>query len=322
MSRRFCLLSVAALLFAFVSTSSASNFTFFSVGNSLTVDSNIQAITDLAAADGINVTAAQHIHSGVGLDYMWNNPTDLTTGTSYTTGLANPLNAVTLEPFLGKLTDVNTGTPPTDSGDVNRTVDFMNFAKNANAANVNTQFYIFARWSEQSTWNPSFGAAAPGGYHNQWSTLYDPTNLATTEAGDYFNQLITQVRAAQPQDMKPIELIPTGFVFDAIDQALSKGQLSGLAAAGGMPALYRDELHLSELGQFIATTTFYSTIFHEDPVGVTPPSEYPGLDATTVSDLESIIWNVVSTNPDTGVPEPASLSLLAIGAACVLYRPR
>jgi hypothetical protein len=317
MSRRLCLHTIAALLALSIGIAKADTFNTFSIGNSLTVDSNIQVLTDLGAAKGITVSAAQAIHSGVGLDFLWSNPTQLDTGTSYTTGLANTLNAVTLEPFISPLA----GT----TGDAARTVDFMNFAQTANPANVNTQFYIFARWSEQSTWNPAVMGTNQG-YDHQWSTLYDPndTTFGTTETGDYFNKLITAVRASQPTNMKPIELIPTGFVFDAIDKTLTNGGLTGLAAAGGMPALYRDNLHLSELGQFIASTTFYATILHENPIGMTPPSEFPGLDTQTVSDLEKIIWNTVTTTADTGVsvPEPTSLALLSIVAACAMRRRR
>jgi hypothetical protein len=90
-----------------------------------------------------------------------------------------------------------------------------------------------------------------------------------------------------------------------------------------MQSLYRDELHLSELGQFIANTTFYSTILHENPTGMSPPTDFPGLDATTVGQLESIIWNVETTNSSlTGVPEPTSLALVSLIAVGALRRRR
>ena len=61
-------------------------------------------------------------------------------------------------------------------------------------------------------------------------------------------------------------------------------------------------LHLNLLGRFVATTTFYSTIFAKDPSGMVPPTaDYPGLDPATVSELQSIIWSVVTTTPGTGV---------------------
>jgi hypothetical protein len=320
MSRRLCLHTIVALVVVSIGMAKADTFTTFSIGNSLTVDSNIQAMSDMAATKGITVSANQAIHGGVGLDFLWNNPTMLDTGTPYTTGLSTALNAVTLEPFLGGLSLPATGTPPTDAGDVNRITDFMNFAATSNPANVNTQFYVFARWQEQSGWNPTFGGS--GGYAAQWNTPYNATTN-NNQTGDYYAQLLTAVHTAQPQNMKPVELIPTGFVFAAIDQALNNGQLPAIAAAGGMPSLYRDELHLSELGQFIASTTFYSTIFHEDPTGMAPPTEFPGLDSTTVNQLESIIWNVETTNSSlTGVPEPTSLALVSLIAVGALRRRR
>ena len=103
-----------------------------------------------------------------------------------------------------------------------------------------------------------------------------------------FQKLLSSVRAAQPTDIKPIELIPVGHVFDAIDQRINAGGLPGLG--GSIANLYAPDtfgnLHLNLLGRFVATTTFYATIFAKDPEGMVPPSaDYPGLDPATVSEL-------------------------------------
>jgi hypothetical protein len=303
---------VAAFLFIGVAGAQASTFTFFSVGNSLTQDSSNQGLLDMATADGFTTSYSRQIHAGASLSTIWNTPNNFgktlfpNNGASYSTALALAQNVVTLEPFQSPLT--GTGTIPLtalsgDIGDIDNTVNFMNFALANNAANVNTQFYIFARWT-------STDAFAPG-YDEAWNKTYDPNDSTffTTQTADYFNKLITAVRAAQPQNMKPIELIPTGFVFDAIDKQL---RAAGMDSTAITSLLYQDDLHANELGSFIAEATFAATIFKTDPEGMAPPAEFPDLTAAQVAPYETTIWNVVNSTNFTGVPEPTTLTLAGI----------
>src|SRR6185436_6001026 len=110
-----------------------------------------------------------------------------------------------------------------------RIVDFMNYACGniaghappglnltsfpGNPANVNAQYYIFERWSQDSSWappsnNPPLGS--PGhhsGYHEAWVKTYvDGDAGNTTLTVDYFQKLLASIRAAQPTGIKPIEL--------------------------------------------------------------------------------------------------------------------
>ena len=149
-----------------------------------------------------------------------------------------------MEPFFSPLSG--------STGDSARIFDLMNYASGkaspghtppgisvatnpGNPANANAQYYIFARWSQDSSWapppsNPPLGS--PGhhsGYHEAWSKSYvsgDGGN--TTMTSDYFRKLLSSVRASQPTDIKPIELIPVGHVFDAIDQANQRRRIHGL----------------------------------------------------------------------------------------------
>jgi hypothetical protein len=272
----------------------------YSIGNSLTVDSNISAMASMAASRGVDAKVDEHIHGGVRLEYIWSHPDEVNVTPSFAGTYPQALasrgwDAVTVEPFYSYLTD-----------DTQSILDFMNYAEGANPANRNAQFYIFARWSEQSGF--------PSGYPAMWNQQYAGDNGYGTATRDYFTKLIASVRQAQPQDMKPIELIPTGYVFAALDPLVTAGKLKGVTS---MSQFYRDNTHMSTLGSFVASTTFYATIFKDDPEGLVPPSDYAGLDPTLVSQLESTIWNVVSTTPGTGiiaaaVPEPAMMLPAAI----------
>jgi hypothetical protein len=312
----------------------AAPFKTYAIGNSLTVNASLNAMDDMAAQDGISSFSSDHIYLGQSLNTIWTNPTHTDTpygstpgmtlwpnsAGNFPTALTNQTwNAITMEPFFSPLAG--------STGDSPRILDFMNYAIGNTAghtppgvdatsfpgkpANANAQFYIFARWSQDSSWapppnNPPMGS--PGhhsGYHEAWIKSYvngDGGN--TTMTGDYFQKLLSSVRAAQPANIKPIELIPVGYVFDAIDQRINAGGLPGLN--GSITNLFAPDqfgnLHLDLLGRFVATTTFYATIFAVDPRGMTPPADdYPGLDPATVSELESIVWNIVTMTPGTGV---------------------
>jgi hypothetical protein len=343
MNRSKTALVVGALVAFLVPTAAradSNGFSFFSVGNSLTLNSDIQAVLDEATLNGFNVnstTTNQNIRSGQGLDVLWRAHV-VESGVSYTTAFSNPYNAITLEPFGGPGLSGPPSpgvTDPSNSGDINRALNFMQYADGlisttpptnpSNPANANAQFYIFARWSEHNAWSPGYDEA----WTKPYTTVNDP-NFLTTETSDYFlNNLMPALRAQQPQSMKPVELIPTGFVFDAIDKKLrSESEESddvGIAPTERLSSLLYggDNLHANGLyGDLVASLTFYSTMFHTSPVGIQIPWQDFSLDKddpqvqARVSEFESIIWDVVQDTPFTGVPEPTSLGI--IGAGCIM----
>jgi hypothetical protein len=270
----------------------------YHIGNSLTVDSNIVSMGDMASQRGKTAVADWHILTGSTLPNIYANPNTTNLGQYFAGPFPQALtnytwNAITLEPFFSPLDGPD--------GDKTAILNFMNYAKTANAANGNAQFYIFSRWEQQS--------AMSGGltYTQAWNLPYtQPESGDTTTTADYFAQLTTAVRHAQPQDMKPILVIPTGHVFAALDEQIRAGQLPGLTS---ITDLYRDFIHLAPLGSFIASATFYATIYRDNPIGLTPWSGYPAFDPVLVNKIETTIWNVVSKMPDTGVPRKGDSDL-------------
>lgn len=360
MRRLWCALFTAAVA---GSAARADTLGTFAVGNSLTEDASLLAMDHMAAQRGRTSTSGVHVNYGQTLDQIWKSPNTVTrdnstanTSPPYTPfptafASATPWDAIVLEPFQSGITGNKNDL--TDPGDRARIVDFMNYASGntaghtppgvntavagGNAGNLNAQYYVYARFSSVASWSQGTNNPNPAsrgvGYHEAWSMPYGgDTNEPgwPAERGDFFGRLVESVRATQPAGTRPIELIPVGHVFDAIEVEIKSGGLTGLT----MARLYRDSLHLSELGRFVAASTFYAVLSDDDPTGLLPPADFPGLQTNalgrlssypeftpdTLAELQSIVWQTVVTTPYTGVPEPGAI--LALGAAPALLRRR
>ena len=203
----------------------AATFRTYAIGNSLTVNATLNAMDDMAAQVGISSFSSDHIYLGNSLSAIWLSPTRASSpyGSSpgvtlwpnsagnFPTAFSPPSaawNAIVMEPFFSPLA----GT----FGDSPRILDFMNYASGktpghtppgVNAAtnpgnpdNANAQYYVFARWSQDSSWtsppgNPPLGIAGHhSGYHEAWIKSYvngDGGN--TTMTDDYFKKLLAGV---------------------------------------------------------------------------------------------------------------------------------
>jgi hypothetical protein len=83
-----------------------------------------------------------------------------------------------------------------------------------------------------------------------------------------------------------------------------------MIAAGELPGVtstsrfYRDALHLSNLGKFVASATILAATEGEDPAQlVTIPSNYGEIAAETLAALQATIWDVVVSDPRTGIAD-------------------
>jgi len=290
----------------------AGSFSSFHIGNSLTVDSRPEALSPMLNwSQAGSASVDMHVRGGATLDYIWNNPTDRSLSGYFAGPWPEALrnytwDAVTLQPFTKPIAGPN--------GDAQRIVDFMNYMKSANPANAHTQVYILARWPETGWFSPT--------YNDAWSRTYTGApgeSVSLTATASFFDQLLTAVRAAQPQDMKPVLLIPAGHVIAEIDRRARAGQLGVLS---NVAALYRDYIHQGEVGSFVTATTMYATFFGQDPTGMPVPSQHfpnvsANLDPALVRALQETVWSVVRWMPDaTGVPEPGGLAaVLLLGLA-------
>lgn len=282
----------------------------YHIGNSLTVDSHpLDAMVRMAAARGFSANPDWHIRSGLGLDYIWTHPDETSLPPRFAGKFQQALadqtwNVVTLQPNAEPL-----GGP---TGAVARFIDFMNYAIQQNPANANAQFYIFVRWPDQGMFSP--------GYSETWNMPYLGDGLSTPCSADYYMQLLLAVRQQQPQNTKPVLFIPTGHVLAELDRQIRAGELSGISS---ITEFYRDFIHMSDLGQFVASATFYATIFHDNPTGLASPAPFPQFNQALLNQLETTIWNVVSSMPGIAIaPEPAPMGLLGLALLAFARRQK
>ena len=179
------------------------------------------------------------------------------------------------------------------------------------AALTNSQprFYVMQVWPQQ-TW---------GNYQAFWDG--SSPDIATTlmlPRREYYSNLMDSLPSG-------FNMVPTGEVFYALAERIDAGDFPELV---GMSSFYRDSLHLSSLGSYVATATLFSTIYRQDITGLVAPAPYFNTQIVTpqlAAKLNSTIWDTILHSPYSGVnsmpiPEPSALFLSSCSAICWLGR--
>jgi len=284
------------------SAESAQTIRQYSVGNSLT-GINFQNYAAAAASRGNTATWGLHLQPGATLDFILQTPSNGQTiseqpyGT-YNNALANyTWDAVVVEPFNRALGGA--------TGDLNNVHNFVNLIQ---PQSPNAQLYIYETWPTKNAGDGSLN------YHDWWLANYDGTDDITVRSRSFFDNLMTQLRATSPSLSKPALMIPAGEVLFNLNERMHAGQIPGYT---DISSFYADDIHPNSLGWYTSALTWYATIFKDDPHGLSG-APWGVTDPVITAAIQDLVWNVVSTNAWTGVPEPASMGLLAIVSIATL----
>jgi MYXO-CTERM domain-containing protein len=309
-----CHLVFATLFFAFTMTTTttttraAQPTRIYHVGNSLTGQSANDHLKVIAAERGIDSTPGHDVRSGKGLGFMHANPQDVEffSPSGYSTALPNNTwDVVTLQTY-GDTYDTNK----------NAIQHMVNLAR-SNPANQATKFYIFEGW-------PQIFTQVSDDYSTHWLSTYDPNNhsdsgnrLKSWSRG-YSDELMSQLRG--PAFNSPVEIkrIRTGEVFYQLDQLAEAGQLGTTTE---IEQWYGDDFHMGEFGAYASRLTMFATVYGQNPTGLSAPA---AMTPEVAAKVQQTIWNVVTSDPYSGVtvPEPSGLALLGVGAVALLRRRR
>lgn len=279
---------LVALAIAFSPVSRAGS-SFYAIGNSLTNDLYPIQLPLMASQRGRDLTVGYHIRGGLSLDYIVANPQDVTIslgGTLDSALVRGTWNQVSVQPYFG-----TNSTLASDVASIEQIVTLMRSGPSRDAT-----IYLYAAWPSQS--------ASQNDYQTFWNAAVpDLASQPTIARRQYFDLLLARLRARYGTTVN-FHVIPAGDVLARIDREIRLGKMPGVNALG---ELYRDDIHMGQVGRYVAAATVHATLLRDDPRGLTVPQGYyledgvARLSPALIARIHELVWEVVSTDPRTGV---------------------
>lgn len=257
------------------------------IGNSVTDAINYDGFETMALSRGNTHIWGRSMTPGAPLEYLWHNAPSFSKDPfgPHTNALPNyTWDAITLQPFDRSIFGTN--------GDLAMANNFINEAKTKSPG---VQFYIYSRWPRTpNSKAPNDASLTADVWEQCWQGTY--SNSQPTETRQFFIDLVDTLRGANT-DVNPICIIPVGDVFSALNEKMKNGNLSGLTKIWDV---YSDGIHLNGIGAFIAATTFYATIYKQDPRGIPVPLQYGAINPAIADSIQKTVYEVVFFHPLSG----------------------
>jgi len=295
------------LLLVFVSDASADErsetLRVYFIGNSVTDTIRYESFAKLAESRDQSIVWGRHMIPGAPLEWIHSHADSgfmQEPFGHYPKALGDFVwDAVSVQPFDRQL---HSKDAEGDRGDVEMIRDF---AERAAKRNPNVQIYIYARWpritaggkglefdkNDYDPTKPGSGAdlSTADSYAQRFDAKYTGGWDATNETRDYFDQLLAEVRKVTPLLKKPPQLVPVGEVMFRLDEKMRAGDVPGYTS---IYQLYRDGIHLGELGSYLVGCTFFATMTHQSPLGL-PTEPYGILEPVVAEAVQKTVWEVV-----------------------------
>ncbi len=150
------------------------------------------------------------------------------------------------------------------------------------------QVYIYAQWPYNGGGDWTEGWLAPRSEQIMWREEYE----------DHVTWLRENYKKG-----KPAKLIPVGHAMYVLEQKIRAGLAPGLTS---MWQAYDDGVHVNNLGNLFVASTYYATLFGEDPTPLpfgmfAGPEQKIKLTPELAKLVRESVWQVVATHPMTGV---------------------
>jgi len=302
MSTKIAVLITAFTLLTPLKKSAASPLAVYSVGNSLTADLHASGGVGALAHDGGRpLSHDYHVRCGSSLTGIVANATQtcippLVFGSlteAFATQAAWQIDAVSLQPFYG-------ATIREEIAAARTIID----AIRGSPAGRNTRIFIYATWPSSSD----------GPIHETWTTEYVSLDSPFQPSRKAYDIFLTAVQQFEPN----ASLIPAGHAWVAVAKA-SETQ-HRFVGINGPVDLYRDDIHASNLGRYVAGLAAHAAIVGEAAPFDAVPWQYSlngygtaphPADLTT---LHEITWDTVYPVPE---PRPG-LAAVTISAGILL----
>jgi hypothetical protein len=268
----------------------------YHIGNSLTWDGQPEAVAAMASQRNRELRVGYHIRCGSPLPRIAGDDETCVDPAPpfgvWRQALAHhPFHVITIQPHTGS-------TLKADEAVILEIIDSAQHAP----AGAPTQFFIYQAWPAMDADDSDYTAL-----WNRPATDHDDQRMVYSR--EYFEHLLRRVRRARPA--APIGMIPAGEVLAELDRRLKEGSLR-LMDYQSAADFYRDRLHLSVPGRFVAGSTIHAVIHDEDPTGLIKPDRF----YNEVDDLEAnlrwrghhltpelqqavqqLVWTVVTQRP-------------------------
>ncbi len=291
-------LALLVVLLIHVGAQAEQTLRVYHIGNSVTDTINYKGLSQLAESRGNKYVFGRHMIPGAPLSWIWEHPNDGFREEPfgyYRDALSNyQWDILTLQPFDRSI-DGN-------DGDL---VMAKNYIDIALRKSPNLRIYIYSRWPGRDEKSNSFD------FDQKWLRQYKNGEGGAEQTRGFFEKLTLELRNAYPTIKENILMVPVGDVLYELNQRMKAGQVPGYTS---IVQIYSDGIHFNDVGSFIVGSTFYATLYKDNPKGLTA-NPYNVNNPQLVSIIQDAVWKVVSTHPLSGV---TSQSTQAQQSNCLL----
>ena len=295
--RRFFALVIAPVLFlSGTAHGDDSPLRTYFVGNSVTDTIRYGSLAKLAKSRGHTLTWGRDMIPGAPLSWLWEHPKDGFQEEPfglYPRALSEyPWDVLSLQPFDRHLDGKD--------GDLAMAGNFIDLALRRSP---DVQVYVYSRW-------PRKDKAKDGSlvldYKKKWLRKYTGGWDGTEETKTTSRSVVAGLRKAYEGKAKPVLMVPVGDVLLELDGRMRAGKVPGF---NDIAQVYVDGIHFNNVGSYVVGTTFYATLFREDPRGITAapynekldPKKDRLIDEKLAAAIQDAVWTVVSKHPLAGV---------------------
>ncbi len=299
-ARRMLAVGMALLvvLLSHVGARADQTFRVYHIGNSVTDTINYKGLSQLAESRGNKYVFGRHMIPGAPLSWIWEHPNDGFREEPfgyYRDALSNyQWDILTLQPFDRSIEG--------NDGDL---VMAKNYIDIALRKSPNLRIYIYSRWPGRDEKSNSFD------FDQKWLRQYKSGESGAEQTRGFFEKLTLELRNAYPTIKENILMVPVGDVLYELNQRMKAGQVPGYTS---IVQIYSDGIHFNDVGSFIVGSTFYATLYKDNPKGLTA-NPYNVNNPQLVSIIQDAVWKVVSAHPLSGV---TSQSTQAQQSNCLL----
>ena len=258
------------------------------VGNSVTDTLRYAPLAKLAASRGHTLTWGRDMIPGAPLSWLWEHSKDGFQESPfglYPKALTEyTWDVLSLQPFDRHLDGKD--------GDLAMARNFIDLALKRSP---DLQVYVYSRWPRK---DKAKDGSLTLDYRAKWLKTYTGGWDGTNETRDYFEKVVAGLRDAYKGRAKPVLL--------ELDGRMKVGKVPGYT---DIAQVYVDGIHFNNVGSYAVGTTFYATIFRDDPRGLTAepyneklvPQKDRRIDEALAKAIQEAVWEVVSGHPLAGV---------------------